>query len=408
MARLRAFPEAEGFGAYARGGRGGDVYHVTQLLDDGPGSLRHGVRTASGPRTIVFDVPGTIDLESPLILDVPYLTVAGQTAPGGGITLRGYGTIIQDTHDVIVRYLRFRPGDMNAGPARGEGFQSDALWVRDASNVIIDHVSASWGIDETLSLTREVDQITVQWSIISESLRDSYHAKGPHGYGSIIATAGLRLDFANNVIYDWGMRAGYSGDDGAGVLMNYVGNYLVAGPSTAPSVSATAFLVSSPGPRIHQAGNLIDSDRNGIRQGRAAGWIMFDGEPTPQGVRFAFPTLHLDDALTAYHRVLAEAGASRFRDAVDVRIVNDVSRESGALIDSQSQVGGWPELPFAPPPRDGDRDGMPDAWERSAGLDPEDPLDRNGDRNGDGYTNLEEYLNESHPLILAAPDPALR
>ena len=242
----------EGFGAAALGGADGDMYQVTTLDDGGPGSLRYGIETADGPRTIVFDVEGTIELDSHLRVDKPYLTLAGETAPGEGVTLTGWTTSITNTHDIVVRYLRFRPGDANC-----PSFQDDALNVVRSTDVLIDHVSASWSVDETLSVTYS-DRITVQWSIIAESLRDSCHEKGPHGYASLLRWNGgvtlhhnlfvhddsrvprvgddTRLDFVNNVLYDWGARPGYSGPADEGTTrVNYVGNYAIAGPSTAPA-----------------------------------------------------------------------------------------------------------------------------------------------------------------------------
>jgi len=407
---LLAFAGAEGFGAYARGGRGGDVYHVTSLADSGPGSLRYGIATATGPRTIVFDVSGTIDLQSKLVINKPYLTLAGQTAPGGGITLRGWTTTISGTHDVIVRYLRFRPGDI-ACPR----MQDDALSVDRSQNIIIDHVSASWSVDETLSVTSS-DRVTVQWSIISESLRASCHEKGAHGYGSLLRYGNggltfhhnlyahhdsrsprigddLGVDFVNNVVYDWGNMPGYSGEASEGTTrISYVGNYLIAGPSTRESRRATAFIGGSASTHLYQAGNLIDANRNGIRDGVDTGWAMFTGAFTRREVRFDFPTVRTDAATTAYARVLAGAGASRVRDAVDRRIVAEVAGETGRIIDSQQQVGGWPALEPGTAPPDTDQDGLPDDWERQHGLDPHDPSDRNRAAGG-GSTFLEQYLD---------------
>ncbi|CAA9233992.1 MAG: Pectate lyase [uncultured Chloroflexi bacterium] len=405
-----AFTGAEGFGAAARGGRGGDVYHVTTLADTGAGSLRNGILTARGPRTIVFDVGGTIDLQSKLTISTPYLTLAGQTAPGDGITLRGWNTTIDKTHDVVVRYVRFRPGDV-ACPR----LQDDALSVDKSKDIMLDHVSASWSIDEALSVT-DSDRVTVQWSIISESLKSSCHEKGAHGYGSLLrygsggvtfhhnlfahhdsrnprAGDGLGVDFVNNVVYNWGMEAGYSGEASEGTTrVNYVSNYGIAGPSTRESRRASIFSGGSNQTQLFQLGNLIDSNRNGARDGTDTGWSMFRSSYTRRAERFDFPQVRADDARTAYERVLAGAGASRVRDAADRRIVADVANESGGLIDSQNQVGGWPELASAPAARDTDQDGMPDEWETQNGLNPNDPADRNRDAGG-GVTMLERYLD---------------
>ncbi len=410
-AGLPAFPGAEGFGANAVGGRGGDVYHVTNLNDSGPGSLRYGIQTAAGPRTIVFDVSGTIFLQSALAINKPYLTIAGQTAPGTGITIAGWGVTISRTHDVILRYLRFRPGDLSCTRMQG-----DSLSVDRSTDVIIDHISASWSIDETLSVTNS-DRVTVQWSFITESLDRSCHAEGAHGYGSLLRYGDgrltfhhnlyahhrsrnprlgddLSLDFVNNVIYNYGVDAGYSGADSEGVpRMNFVANYVIAGPSTSAAGRWRAFRGGGVNTQIYQRDNLIDGNLNGIRDGVDIGWTMFLGSYSRASDRFEFPQVETDDAGTAYRRVLGEAGCSLVRDPVDARIISEVMCEGGRIIDSQEQVGGWPELVGRPAALDTDQDGMPDAWEREHGLDPQDPTDGRLARS-DGYTNLERYLNE--------------
>ena len=430
--RLVAFPGAEGYGAFAKGGRGGDVYIVTNLKDSGPGSLREGVDSAQGPRTIVFEVSGTIELQSGITIASPTITVAGQTAPGDGVTIKNWGIAIRDTNDVIIRYLRFRPGDV-----MGEkGFMGDSLNVDRVKDVMIDHVSVSWSIDETLSVRRS-DNVTVQWSFITESLNDSCHHKGPHSCGSLLGPnpdgrltihhclfahhirrspkptskgATMNFQFVNNVIYDWGKVAGYTNtaEYGENLDIHYVGNYLIAGPSTRRDLSYTieghgsvgpssvteiAFRGESPDVRIYQAENAIDANQNGLRDGVNTGWDMFAGSYTPVENPLDFPELQNSDAATAYDDVLSFAGASRSRDSVDNRVAWQVRNEKGAIIDSQSEVGGWPMLNSLPAPADDDRDGMADDWERLHGLNPDDPDDRNSDRDKNGYTALEEYTN---------------
>ena len=185
-----AFPGAEGFGRFARGGRGGDVYHVTTLADDGPGSLRNGIRTATGPRTIVFDLSGTILLKTPLVVDKSYITIAGQSAPGDGICLRDQTFRIKNASHVIVRYMRFRLGDRNKPIPSGP----DCLNTDDVDHVIFDHITASWGIDGNHDLRRG-GNFTLQWSIYAEALHDSIHEKGPHGMLASFRdlTAGISL-----------------------------------------------------------------------------------------------------------------------------------------------------------------------------------------------------------------------
>jgi pectin methylesterase-like acyl-CoA thioesterase len=421
-APLPAFPGAEGSGANTPGGRGGDVYHVTNLNDSGPGSLRFGVQNAAGPRTIVFDVSGTIYLQSKLAINKPFLTLAGQTAPGDGITVAGWTTAVTDTHDVIIRYLRFRPGDVNC-----PNYQDDGFTVDRSTNVIADHVSASWSVDETLSVT-ESNNVTVQWSLITESMKNSCHIKGAHGYGSLIRYANgvityhhnlyahhdsrnprlgdnIGLDFVNNIIYDWGSEAGYSGDNTEGTpRLNYVGNYLVAGPSTPSSKRSRAFSGGGTSTQIYQSNNAIDSNLNGAHDGQDTQWSMFIGSYTKQQPgRFSFPQVGTDDAPTAYERVLNLAGHSLVRDAVDTRIVSEVRNEGGHHINSENEVGGWPALNSLTPPVDTDQDGIPDAWENDHGLNALDAADGAAITTS-GYSNLELYLNDLVPFPDADKD----
>jgi pectin methylesterase-like acyl-CoA thioesterase len=424
---VKAFPTAEGAGAYSIGGRGGDTYHVTNLNDTGAGSLRNGVTTATGPRTIVFDVSGTINLNSRLSINKSFLTISGQTAPGDGITVAGWTTAVADAQHVIIRYMRFRPGDIRCA----SGMEGDALWVDNSKDVIIDHVSASWSIDESLSVT-DSDRVSVQWSFISESLNTSCHPEGRHGFGSLIRYGSGRvsyhhnlyahhfnrnprvgdnitLDFVNNVIYDWGTDASYSGAFDEGITkVNYAGNYLVAGPNTPSNKRARAFNGGSVNTWIYQDGNIIDSNVNGIHDGTNTGWAMFVNSYTQQvapvdlNAGLAEPKepseslidINIGSAETAYRLVLFTAGSAHFRDAVDTRIFNDVRNETGAFINSQNDVGGFPLLNSLPAPLDTDQDGLPDTWENNNGLNPNDPLDA-AQTAPNGYSNLENYLNSN-------------
>jgi hypothetical protein len=429
---LPAFPGAEGAGAFATGGRGGRVIRVTTLEDDGPGSLRDAVE-AKGPRTIVFDVGGTIRLSKPLVVKNGQVTIAGQTAPGGGITLRDrHFEIAAD--DVVVRYIRARLGDV-------AGVESDAFTISRGRRIIVDHVSASWSVDETLSSGSDyktpkddLRDVTVQWSIISESMRKSVHAKGEHGYGSLLRggrgarmsfhhnlwahhlarmprpgnyttpdkdSVGAYFDFRSNVFYNWGgSQAGYnadSSDKASHAAYNFVDNFYKAGPDTKKPV---AFDERNPIAKAWFAGNAM----NGVVPKDP--WSLVTGR-TDAAYRLAgplgFPKVTRDPAARAYERVLASAGASLARDPVDARVVGTVRTGTGRLIDSQKDVGGWPELARGTPWQDGDGDGMPDAWERTRPLDPANPADGNADPDGDGYTNLEDWLNS-----LIAPAPAKR
>lgn len=411
-----AFPGAEGFGRYSVGGRGGTVYEVTNLDDSGPGSLREAVE-ANGPRIVVFRVSGTIGLQSPLIVDNPYITIAGQTAPGGGICLKNYEFQISTDH-VIVRYMRFRLGNNRA--------VGDAMWARKGRNIIIDHCSASWGADETLSVvthTKELDNVTVQWCMITESLNYANHGYGslirgcygnrytfhhnlyahhrgrsprPGNYNSYtVDSCGLIFDFRYNVIYNWdGSYAGYNADTNSVTKMNFVGNYYKEGPD---STDNYAFREKCTYSRAYFSDNWM----NGSCPKEPWSLVEFDGfskaekavykQSSPIPVESEVAT---GNVLTAYKKVLADAGATvPKRDAVDARVINDVINGTGGIINDEDEVGGWPELAPGTPPTDTDHDGMPDDWELAGGLNPSDAGDGATDRDSDGYTNVEEYIN---------------
>lgn len=412
LAAPPAFPGAEGFGAATRGGRGGRVLLVTNLNDSGPGTLRAAI-AEKGPRMVVFRTGGIIDLESPLTVREPYLTIAGQTAPGDGICLRGDALAIE-THDVIVRYLRVRPGDVR-------GRTVDAISIGgEARDVILDHVSAGWSIDESLSPSGAVRNITVQWSIIAEALNRSIHEKGPHGYGSLARAVGgvtfhhnlwahndsrnprlgdnygrppyPTFDVRNNVIYDYG--AVCSGMTGDNLSANYVGNYIRPGPSS-NSKRAPIVLTDKAAVRYYVSGNIVEG------RPQLSGEALFDS-PERKGRRlltlverpFETPPVRTTSAEQALEDVLAGAGAILpARDSVDARVVKQVRERGGRIIDSQKQVGGWPEYKAGTAPPDTDSDGMPDEWEKAHGLNPRSGADAGADRDGDGYTNIEEYVN---------------
>ena len=447
--RVRAFPGAEGFGAYTPGGRGGKVYVVTTLEDyrhkETPvpikGSFRAAVM-AKEPRIIVFAVSGTIHLKERLRIDSPYLTIAGQTAPGDGICLADMGVTVP-AHDVIMRHLRFRHGDAS-------GNESDSLWFRSAQNVIVDHCSISWGLDECFSFTKAMTNVTAQWCIISEGLNVKHH-----GYGSLIAPEGgdcqmsfhhnlyaddygrspraasrgqinFLFDFRNNVVfnwgtgYDWGTWAVYGTPSGSKgtvecVDMNFIGNYSIAGPDT--SIEATqkmgfkprfdlttegyrqaALSSRSKTSRIYESGSKIDSNVNGKLDGIDNGWAKVNGVYTKMDAPFAIApeyAVKTESADAAYEHVLVYVGAMPWhRDAVDARIIEGVKTQTGRVINSQKEVGGWPELKSAPAPLDSDGDGIPDAWEKAHGLDPNDPADASKPaKDGSGYSNIEVYIN---------------
>ena len=418
-AEIPAFPGAEGFGASTPGGRGGQVFLVTNLNDSGPGSLRAAVE-AEGPRIVVFRVSGTIELESKLVIRNPYITIAGQSAPGDGICLKNYQMGIK-THDVILRYMRFRPGDPS-------GADIDALEGRGCQNIIIDHCSASWSIDECVSFYHN-ENVTIQWCLISESLYESHHVKGHHGFGGIwggnnasfhhnllahhssrnprFARDDQNIDYRNNVIYNWGYNSAYGGER---ATVNMVANYYKYGPGTRERIRNRIVDIDDEEGRWYIADNFV-FDYPEITRDNWAGGVQGDANPSLIRVREPFPAAPVttQSAADASELVLAKAGAtSPKRDALDARIVEEVRTgtatyggkwggEGTGIIDSQEEVVGWPRLASQPPPPDRDQDGMPDTWETRFQLDPDDNRDSSADKDGDGYTNIEEFLNHTDP-----------
>ncbi len=452
--QLKAFACAQGFGATATGGRGGDVYHVTKLTDDrSSGTLRHALESAKGPRTVVFDVGGIIKLNSRLKLRTNKITLAGQTAPGGGITLAGYPLDIVDRSDVIIRYMRFRVGDYNARDPKNKnkgngnkdlgGAGGDAIYAFNTNRLIFDHISASWSMDEVVDIL-ESKNITLQHSIVSEGLYDSYNPLGPHSrgimlfagasdkelakglggytlYQNLIANNNIRnpvvggqmyldpgqakkdrrfmgMDFVNNVVYNWGERSGHTGRPNT--TMNYINNYLIAGPSTTSKNLNTAMREENGdegGFFIYFAGNYMDTDKDGIHNGQPVGGEAFLGYEPGEFINKAFPFPAINPVLSAndgYLEVIGHAGSSIARDDVDSRIIDGVLNRTGRIIDSQDDVGGLGAIAKGTRLTDTDGDGMPDNWELANGLNPTDAKDRNSiDLNTLGYTNLEIYLD---------------
>lgn len=436
-----AFPSAEGYGKYTVGGRGGTVYEVINLNDHGPGSLREGIE-AKGPRTIVFRVSGTIDLEKPLTIRNPYITIAGQTAPGDGICIKRHPLNI-GADEVIIRFIRVRLGDESGG-------ETDAISSRYQKNIILDHISASWSIDETISIYH-CKNVTIQWCLITESLFQSNHVKGNHGFGGIwgsdystyhhnlIANHSSRNprwasgaghnDYRNNVLYNWGYNSSYGGEAHQKgnekfnfFTINFVNNYYKPGPATQPG--NISYRIVSPGNRDsndfgkwYVTGNFVE----GNERVTADNW---DGGVQPAGGLDLIPKLRMyspwdampineESPQNAYKKVLKNVGCTLpKRDAIDIRIINDVRNGTAScegksyrklkktmqpdqicgIIDSQNDAGGWPVLKSTPAPTDSDHDGMPDDWEKTHSLDPNNPNDgKDIDKNG--YTYLENYLN---------------
>ncbi len=412
-----AFPGAEGAGMYTTGGRDGKVLFVDNLNDHGPGSFRAAVRD-KGSRTIIFRVSGTILLESPVVIENGDLTIAGQSAPGDGICLKGCPLLFEDGN-VIIRYMRFRLGDI-AGQAY------DAINCKNQEDVIIDHCSMSWSVDETGSFY-DNRRFTLQWCMITESLNNSVHRKGRHGYGGIWGGMEAsfhhnllahhtsrnprfqgsryhkqpeleKADFTNNVVYNWGFKSAYGGEDGS---YNMLSNYFKPGPATKKSQCDIILEPFRPLGHFYLEGNYIegsDAVSSDNWKGVEISPAGLDSLRLVHKVRFTNEA-PVEPAHAAYEKVLESAGASLIRDEVDRRIIEEVRNgtarfgENG-IINSQLDVGGWPELKSLPAQPDRDMDGIPDIWEKSHGLDPENSADQKAHSLNDNYTNLEVYLNE--------------
>lgn len=416
FSKALAFPGAEGFGRYTTGGRGGKVLIVRNLNDSGPGSLREAIETR-GPRIIVFVVSGTIALQSKLLIRQGNLTLAGQSAPGDGICLKNYNLSIE-ANNVIIRYMRFRLGD----EARQ---QDDALTGLRQKKIMIDHCSMSWATDECASFY-DNENFTMQWCILSESLNHSVHEKGEHGYGGIWGGLGASfhhnllahqhsrnprfcgaryhnqptreiVDFRNNVIYNWEINSAYGGERGNHNLVN---NYYKPGPATPDKLRNRIINPSKPYGKFYVSGNTVAGDE-ALSLNNFAGGVQCDQPDSaiaPQP--FLVESIAEQSAQQAYEQVLTKAGASLHRDAVDTRIIADVrkgtasaGKDKKGIIDSQTDVGGWPTLTSTLPPVDTDADGMPDSWEAATGLNPKDPADASQFKLSDQYTNIEVYLN---------------
>lgn len=468
QADIPAFPGAEGGGMYSFGGRGGKVLVVTSLADSGPGTFREACETG-GARTIVFNVAGIIRLKTPVIIRAPYVTIAGQTAPGDGVCIAGESVWI-NTHDVVIRYMRFRRGETNVGR------RDDAIGGNPIGNIMIDHVSASWGLDENMSMYRHMYDdstggkeqklgtvnITIQNSIFSEALDTWNHAFGStlggencsfmrnlwadnSGRNPSIGWNGI-FNFANNVVFNWVHRS-MDGSDYRGQF-NIINNYFKPGPATQKN-STVGHRILKPESgrskldhhvygRAYVNGNIMEG-YDAISRNNWAGGVQVEDE---NGVGdyeaymkvdkpFPMPAFTIMPAREAYEYVLDNVGANLpVRDAVDTRIVKQVrtgkidyipnvklpttqfehrrlpidSYKIGIITDV-SQVGGYPDYKGTPY-KDADNDGMPDEWEKKQGLNPNNAADASADKDNDGYTNIEEYLNSVVPVKTVKPTVA--
>jgi hypothetical protein len=450
-----------GGGKYSFGGRGGKVLVVTSLDDRGEGTLRWACEQG-GARIVVFNVSGIIRIKSPIIVRAPYITIAGQTAPGDGVCLAGESFWI-NTHDVVIRHMRFRRGETNVGR------RDDAIGGNPVGNIMIDHVSASWGLDENMSMYRHMYNdstgkatedklgtvnITIQNSIFSEALDTWNHAFGSTlggenctfmrnlwaenaGRNPSIGWNGI-FNFANNVLYNWVHRSVDGGDYRA--MYNIINNYYKPGPLT-PKDSPIGYRLLKPESgrsklgyrtygRAYVAGNVMEGNDR-VTANNWDGGVQVESLPNADEYTDAIrwhkplpmPVFPIMSATEAYDHVLKNAGANfPRRDAVDARVVEQVrtgvvkypenldlsdvpqfkhrrlpvdSYKQGIITDIR-QVGGYPEYKGTPRV-DSDGDGMPDEWEKRYGLNPNDPSDAVKDMSGDGYTNIEKYINGINP-----------
>jgi len=451
ISQTPAFPGAEGDGMYTTGGRGGQIVYVTKLTDDGSaGTLRWAINL-TGARIILFKVAGLIPLTSELRIKNGNLTIAGQSAPGDGICIKNYPVVLQASN-VIIRFMRFRMGDEAAAADKLAGNTAygwdgaDAIWGRDMTNVMIDHCSMSWNIDECSSFY-DNKYFTLQWCVMAESMRNSVHSKGGHGYGGIwggepatfhhnilafhdsrnprfcgsrYTNSPLteRVNFVNNVVYNWGGNSGYAGEGGS---YNMINNYYRSG--IAKSTGASSYRIFSPNPddgsnsqplgtwgKFYLSGNIMKN----YSPVTLDNWLGF--QPVSLGTKniadlkstipFSAPVISTQTAENAYNSVTSYAGASLKRDAVDSRIIGNIlngtvsctagsNGSTGGFIDSQKDVGGWPAYTYDvnDVPVDTDADGIPDAWESAHGLNPNSATDGTSTSLDGNYPNVEVYLN---------------
>ena len=476
QAKIPAFPGAEGGGMYTFGGRGGKVLTVTNLNDDGPGSFRWACEQG-GARIVVFNVSGNIVLKTPIIVRAPYITIAGQTAPGEGVQISGESFQV-NTHDVIVRHMRFRRGNTHVW------YREDSFGGNPVGNIMIDHCSCEWGLDENISFYRHMFDlhdgkpkrkvptvnVTIQNTISAKALDTWNHAFGSTiggenssfmrnlwadntGRNPSIGWGGV-FNFVNNIIYNWVHRTADGGE--YSTMSNFINNYYKPGPLT-PEGPISYRIVKSESRsnklfdypqygRIYAAGNIVEGNER-VTKDNWDGGIQIADKDLPNGIPDDVKALmHSDEPFTMPHmtiipsdqtfdKVLSNVGATLpCRDIVDQRIVEEVrtgqayyvkklpkknpygdmwglsdksKNKEGffkyrrldndsykhGIITNIEQMGGFPKYKKYTAWKDSDGDGMPDEWEIANGLNPNDPSDANLDCNGDGYTNIEKYIN---------------
>lgn len=477
QAEIPSFPGAWGGGMYSFGGRGGKVFVVTSLADNGPGTFREACE-AVGPRIVVFNVSGIIRLESGITIRTPYITIAGNTAPGDGVCIAG-ATVELEAHDIVIRHMRFRRGETDVTD------RNDSIGGNPVGNVMIDHVSASWGLDENMSMYRHMYSppgggkqeklptvnITIQNSIFSEGLNTFHHAFGSTigGHNSTFhhnlwacntgrnPSVGMDGDFtfANNVIFNWFHRTIDGGDHKS--FYSIINNYFKPGPVTPKAdlkqdpdkepKGAIRYRILKPESersktvednfgKAYVNGNIVEGEDR-VTKDNWDGGVQPDVKKVPlaealkkirSDMPFDHAPLQIQDAKAAYETVLAGSGATLpKRDPVDARVVQTVrtgittakvgpetrkqlnqppyteeninqqiEQIGKGIITNPSQVGGYPDY-TGQPYTDTDKDGMPDEWETAHGLNPKDPSDASTDLNGDGYTNIEDFINGTDP-----------
>ncbi len=388
-----AFPGAEGFGAYASGGRGGEVYHVTNLADSGAGTFRDAVSKSN--RTIVFDIGGVIKIGDK-IQAAANITIAGQTAPGDGIVI--YGNGISFANNSIIRYMRFR-GSINM--SRG----ACVVVADDLKDIIFDHVSIEWGRWDDLHI-KNSSNVTMQYCLIGEPI-------DPQRFGALFegptnvtihhclwidnqsrnpkAKAGI--EYINNVVYNWGASGFVGGHSAADHFQDVINNYFVAGPN-----SNSNFISMFTGTdHVFHEGNYVDMNKDGALNGR----LVIDTDFVHEAASLvkkkqnnpAVP-VKTESAADAFKKVIQQAGASRHRDAVDTRIIGYLQTigKEGKIFKTEADAGGQPALAGGTALKDSDGDGMPDSWEKEKKLN-EKKADDNGHDLDKTYTNLEVYIN---------------
>jgi len=383
VAEALAFPGADGYARNVTGGRGGAVVHVTNLDDSGPGSLRNAV--SEGHRTVVFDVGGYIDLKSALTV-ASDITIAGQTAPGQGIGTRNYEVSFSKSKNIICRFIRFRQGN-----TEGQNKKS-ALAIYEGSDMIFDHVSIEWGRWDCVDMNKSTN-ITMQYCIIGQGVSPqrfgclcqsqnvtfthnlwiNNHSRNPKAKGTV--------QYVNNVVYNFGGAGGFiEGHSAADSFDDVVGNYFIAGPSTA---KGHAFELGTPTDKVYSSDNFVDMNMNGVLDGRAT-TVEDLGHVTAQATAFSPLQLQIDSAADAYSKVVEGAGCSLHRDAIDQALIDQVKSlgKEGKIISEVTEIGGPGEI--------------------QGGTVPKETLElkESGPVNAEGYTQLEIYLNS----LIGAPD----